>query len=72
MISEKAKELIENLLGWSTSPEAGEYEYNPVGMIIGGFAYVDKARSELEDYIADLERQLDTKDKNVYGKVCEE
>lgn len=56
-ISGRAKKLIENLLGWSTAPHEGEWEYDELGRCIGGFAYADMAQSELEDYIADLEAE---------------
>ena len=56
-ISEKAKDLIENLLGWSTAPHEGEWEFDEWGRPIGGFAYVDQAQSELEHYIATLEAE---------------
>lgn len=58
-ISEHAKELIENLLGWSTAPHEGEREYDGSGRCIGGFAYADMAQSKLEDYIATLEAEVE-------------
>lgn len=58
-ISDRAKELIENLLGWSTAPHEGEREYDGSGRCIGGFAYADMAQSKLEDYIATLEAEVE-------------
>lgn len=58
-ISVRAKKLIENLLGWSTAPHEGEWEFDEWGRPIGGFAYVDMAQSELEDYIAALEAEVE-------------
>ena len=54
-VSKRAKALIDDLLGWSTSPEEGEREYDEFGRCIGGYAYVDMARDNLERYIASLE-----------------
>ena len=56
-ISGRAKKLIENLLGWSTAPHEGEWEYDELGRCLGGFAYADMAQSELEDYIASIEAE---------------
>lgn len=58
-ISDRAKKLIENLLGWSTAPHEGEWEFDEWGRPIGGFAYVDQAQSELEGYIATLEAEVE-------------
>ncbi len=71
-ISGRAKKLIENLLGWSTAPHEGEWEYDELGRCIGGFAYADMAQSELEDYIADLEAENRALRHSLELRECEE
>lgn len=65
-ISDRAKKLIENLLGWSTAPHEGEWEYDPDGRCVGGFAYVNQAQSELEHYIAALEAEVEAYEDERY------
>lgn len=71
-ISERAKELIENLLRWSTAPHEGEWEFDEWGRPIGGFPYVDMAQSELEAYIADLEAENRALRHSLELRECEE
>lgn len=71
-ISDRAKKLIENLLGWSTAPHEGEWEYDELGRCIGGFAYADMAQSELEAYIADLEAENRALRHSLELRECEE
>ena len=71
-ISDRAKKLIKNLLGWSTAPHEGEWEFDEWGRPIGGFAYVDMAQSELEDYIATLEAENRALRHALELRECEE
>ena len=71
-ISDRAKKLIENLLGWSTAPHEGEWEFDEWGRPIGGFAYVDQAQSELEGYIAKLEAENRALRHALELRECEE
>lgn len=55
MISNKARKLIDDAIGWSQCTDVGTRKYDENGNCVDGWSYAEEARYYLEAYISELE-----------------
>lgn len=71
MISNKARKLIDDAIGWSQCTDVGTRKYDENGNCVDGWSYAEEARYYLEAYISELETANDLIEVTEYCPFCD-